>query len=132
MTDYFVPRNREIQQLESVFKPLPQSNQRSLFVVYGLGGIGKTQLCADFARRNYGHFSAVLWLDGTSKDALRQSLADAAYRIPNYQATEWLHTSQVNVQETVEILLRWLSRSGNTQWLLIFDSINKSWPSADP
>jgi KaiC/GvpD/RAD55 family RecA-like ATPase len=58
-----------------------QSAQQRTFVVYGTGGIGKTQLCAKFAKTNVERFSAVFWLDGSSKDALQRSIAGAGLRL---------------------------------------------------
>jgi adenylylsulfate kinase-like enzyme len=46
---------------------LPRSRmqmRRKVFVLYGLGGIGKTQLAVEFARKHQSTFSAIFWLDG--------------------------------------------------------------------
>jgi hypothetical protein len=85
VTEHFVQRERETAQLEKLFIPDVDADadgkRRKVFVVYGLGGMGKTQLCVEYVRRHKNNFSAIFWLDGSSKDALRQSLADAAARV---------------------------------------------------
>lgn len=93
--------------------------------------MGKTQLCVEFARKCKERFSAVFWLDGSSKDALRQSLAGAAMRLPDRDTSASLHSSQASVdsQGPIDTLLQWLSRSDNTRWLLIFDNVDRDWQS---
>lgn len=53
---------------------------RKVAVVHGLGGIGKTQLVVEFARKHEGRFSAIFWLDGSSEASLKQSFVEAAQR----------------------------------------------------
>lgn len=67
-----------MQQLEQFFHPAQPSSgrRRQVFVVNGLGGIGKTQLAVEFARKHHWRYSAVLWLDGSSID---KSFVDIAY-----------------------------------------------------
>jgi hypothetical protein len=86
MSNNFVDRPFDTTELERCLlpqQPPPQrSRGRKLFVLYGLGGIGKTQLAADFARRHQTRFSSVFWLDGRLEDWLKHSLAGCANRIP--------------------------------------------------
>ena len=53
----------------SLLTPNPQDG-RKIHVLHGLGGIGKTQLAIAYARRYQKSYSAILWLDGKSKDTL--------------------------------------------------------------
>ncbi len=94
-----------------------------------MGGIGKTQLCADFARRHQEDFSAIFWLDGSSRDALRQGLAAAYIRLPMHSASVFQPSSSasIDVQEAIEQFLQWLSQPDNTKWLLIFDNVDRDW-----
>jgi len=88
VSDNFVDRPSDTAELEQCLLPQSRSrldHRRRIFVLYGLGGIGKTQLAADFARRHQATFSSVFWLDGRSEDQLRQSLAGYASRIPEGQ-----------------------------------------------
>ena len=125
MADHFVSRPAESDQLESFFRRTSQSPRRLFFVVHGLGGIGKTQLCVDFARRHQKQFSAVFWLDGSSRDALRQGLVDASLRLPGRQT----HPSRASydLQEAIDGILQWLSLPDNIDWLLIFDNADRDW-----
>jgi hypothetical protein len=129
-TDYFVSRDVDMRQLTGFFAS--QSNaagQQRVFVVRAMGGMGKTQLCAEFAKTHAAQFSAVFWLDGSSKDSLLRSMATAASRLPQMsQAT----TAPADVAELSDGLLRWLSLEGNTKWLIVIDNIDRDWQSKPP
>ena len=125
-----------MEQLEAFFQGNSALARRKIFVVHGLGGMGKTQLCVEYARKHKDAFSAVLWLDGSSKDALRQSLADAALRLPKGPGTAAARSTQAtdDLAGSIDVLLRWLSQPDNTRWLLILDNVDRDWqlPQKDP
>lgn len=138
MTEHFVQREAEIRQLEEFFQPNADKQRRKVFVVNGLGGMGKTQLCVEYARRHKEDFTAVFWLDGSSKDALRQSLANAMTRLPREYSALGGHSvlDAHDVDGSTEVLLQWLSLEANTGWMLVLDNIDHEWQgasgSADP
>ncbi|KAK5653385.1 hypothetical protein OQA88_8870 [Cercophora sp. LCS_1] len=131
VSNHFVARPSVTAELEECLLPRRRSRetQRRIFVLYGLGGIGKTQLAADFARRHQAVFSSVFWLDGRSEDRLRQSLASCATRIPEGQVSERsrnavLH-SEEDLKAVVADVLGWLAQPDNSDWLLIFDNVDQ-------
>jgi len=134
----FVPRNVEMTRLTQVLLPT-QTDQmrRKVFIVHGLGGIGKTQLSVEFTRQHQRSYSAVFWVDGSTNERLRRSIADLASRLPQHQISEgsrnYSHRGRANVDEVVEDVLKWLSQPLNDQWLLIFDNVDRefSGPSRD-
>lgn len=106
-----------------------QREQRpKIFVLYGLGGIGKTQMAANFARRHQATFSSVFWLDGRSEDRLRQSLAGCASRIPQGQIPDRCWNNVPGNADDLDIVvadvLDWLALPDNADWLLIFDNVD--------
>jgi hypothetical protein len=142
VTEYFVQRDRETSQLEKFFEDDADADadgkRRKVFVVYGMGGMGKTQLCVEYVRRHRRDFSAIFWLDGSSKDALRQSLTDAASRVAregSMSAGQPVPDPH-DVNGAIEALQQWLSSHANTDWLLVFDNVDREWQgaggSADP
>ena len=133
MTEHFVQREAEMRQLEKFFQPDADKKRRKVFVVNGLGGMGKTQLCVEYARRHKADFTAVYWLDGSSKDALRQSLGSAAARVARDVPSSAMSLPQdfQNVDETIAALLRWLSLEANTGWLLVLDNVDREWQGAN-
>jgi hypothetical protein len=124
----FVDRPAEMMGLELALLPRPDQSQRQrTYVLHGLGGIGKTQLTVEFARRHHRRFSSVFWLDGRSEDILKRSIAGHASRIPQGQIAE---TSRTYAGDSSADVMAWLARSDNTAWLLIFDNVDQEY-SAD-
>ena len=129
--NHFVERDSEMVQLERFFNLTTPTfiSRRKVFVVHGLGGIGKTQFAVEFARRHHGKFSTVLWLDGSSIDKLRQSFIDVAYRLPQDQltasTTEHLERSNPSADIIIRGVLQWLDLPTNEHWLLIIDNVDR-------
>ena len=97
-------------------------------VLQGLGGIGKTQLVVTFIKQQRDAFSAIFWLDGKNEDILKQSFADMAKRLYNkYPASILLATAAASKDpdQIVDAMKQWLSVKGNTQWMLVFDNVDK-------
>jgi hypothetical protein len=134
VTDHFVKRVTEMAQLEKFFGTDIDADgkQRKVFVVHGLGGMGKTQLCVEYVRQHKADFTAIFWLDGSSKDALRQSLAGAAARVvrEGRLTTERPLQDSQDVDGSIAALLHWLSLDANTGWLLVLDNIDREWQGA--
>ena len=80
---------RRLERVLTLYNQAQSEDYRQQVVVlHGLGGIGKTQLAAEFARRHQAAFTSVFWLDGNSEDSLKQSITDCAGRIPEGQIPE--------------------------------------------
>ncbi|CVK91842.1 related to ankyrin 3 [Fusarium proliferatum] len=124
VSDHFIDRPADRAALEDCLLPKQGANaRRKLFILHGLGGIGKTQLAVDFARRHKTAFSAIFWLDGRSEDQLRHSLANCATRIPEFNAPN--QGSKDELDAAVMAMMTWVSRPDNTRWLLIFDNVDQ-------
>lgn len=134
----FVDRASEMEGLERYLFSTRQRRRRKVVVLNGLGGIGKTQLSIEFARRHCLRFSAVFWLDGRSKDSLRRSLAAIASRIPKGQILESSRAHSPGSTEELDAAIKnvmdWLSIPDNASWLLILDNVDQDYrdPHAGP
>ncbi|KAG5798512.1 hypothetical protein H9Q69_002454 [Fusarium xylarioides] len=135
--DKFVTRPADTAELEKCLLPQrshAQRTSRKIFVLFGLGGVGKTQLSIDFARRHQAAFSSVFWLDGKSEDQLKRSIAGCISKIPKDQVPEtsrrWTDScthSQDKLDDAVANVMKWLKQPDNCEWLLIFDNVDKDW-----
>ena len=123
-------------ELERVLLSRPKRGQgqcqrQRTYVLRGLGGIGKTQLAVEFARRHHRRFSSVFWLDGRSEDIIKRSIVSCAGRIPQGQIPEtsrgYAGDSSADVDTVVKHVMAWLARPDNTAWLLIFDNVDREY-----
>jgi hypothetical protein len=116
-------------QLEKFYQPDADRKRRKIFVVHGLGGMGKTQLCVEYVREHKEDFTAVFWLNGSSKDVLRQSLANALASVvmEGSLSTELPASDTRDVDEAIAASHKWLSSETNTGWLLVFDNVDREW-----
>jgi hypothetical protein len=121
-----------IEQL--LLEPMPATSptrrsRRTAVVVHGLGGIGKTQLAVEFARKHYHRFSAVFWLDGSSEASLKHSFVGMARRLPCDELTAdgvaLLGDAAVEADVAVRECQRWLSMPSNSRWLLLIDNADR-------
>jgi nucleoside phosphorylase len=127
----FAERLQDTQVLERVLLSQGRKRQRRMLVMHGLGGAGKTQLAADFARGHQHGFSSVLWLDGSSESSIKQSLAAFGGRIPAGQIPDTSRMYAVgqggDVDAVVRHVMDWLSIPGNNSWLVVVDNVDRDY-----
>ncbi|KIJ99011.1 hypothetical protein K443DRAFT_102937, partial [Laccaria amethystina LaAM-08-1] len=71
----FTGRTEVIAKLKRHFSNTNNSAQkRKYFLLYGMGGIGKTQISLKFAEEMSGSFSQVFWVDASSSVTISQAL----------------------------------------------------------
>lgn len=119
-------------ELERTLLPQRRNQRQKVFVLHGLGGIGKTQLAVEFARRHHRAFSSVFWLNGSSEDSMKQSLARCASRIPAGQILESSRAYSStgdggDVNGVVVEVMGWLAHPDNTDWLVVFDNVDREY-----
>ena len=126
----FVARDQEMNDLKENLFPKPtRETRRKVFVLHGLGGSGKTQLAIEFAQISQKIFSSIFWLNGDSKESVRQSLAQIGRKLPKDQVpdlcTRSFKTSPEELDEIIKNILNWFDQPENNRWLLIFDNIDR-------
>ena len=121
-TSRFVARQEE---LAAIHETLGGGTSRRAVTLYGLGGIGKTQLAIAYAKAHGSDYSAVLWLNIKDEDSVKQSYARIARRIlrEHPSASQLVSiTDESQLDEIVTAVKRWLEHAKNTRWLMLFDN----------
>jgi tetratricopeptide (TPR) repeat protein len=109
---FFTGRADDLDRLRQNFaRQVPRSPVQA---IYGLGGIGKSQLALEYAYRFARDYDAVWWLRAEDPATLAADFADlaVALRLPG--------RSEPDKRAAVEAVKQWLSQ--HSRWLLIFDS----------
>jgi CO dehydrogenase nickel-insertion accessory protein CooC1 len=82
--------------------------------LYGLGGVGKTQVAQEYAHRFMAAYDLVWWVPSERTEEISQSLAELARKLE-------LRVGD-NVAEAAEAALEELRKDTIPRWLLIFDN----------
>ncbi|MFF1409760.1 tetratricopeptide repeat protein [Streptomyces sp. NPDC058289] len=87
-------------------------------VLSGMGGVGKTQLAADHARRAWadGQVDLLVWVTAATRQAVIDAYAQAAADI--------LHTDPADPERAAQAFLAWLEPApGRPRWLIVLDDV---------
>ena len=114
------PRNPRFTGRDDMLTELRRrlnSGEATLVVqaLYGLGGVGKTQLALEYAHRFAADYDLVWWIDAEQPVLIPEQLAALATRLDL--------PSGPTVADTVERVLAELR--GRARWLLIFDNAER-------
>ena len=137
--DKFVGRNTELTTLAQLMISSSTNNmQRKICLLHGIGGVGKSQLAAEFARKHQENFSAIFWIASSTKEKLKRSIAALALKLPQHQIPERarsvLKNAGKDLDAIIDDVLKWFSQPFNNKWLLIFDNVDREYSaqSEDP
>jgi tetratricopeptide (TPR) repeat protein len=113
---FFTGREDMLKQLK---ENLESSKQTELTqqALSGLGGVGKTQIAAEYAHRYRKDYQAVLWVEAETDASLSNSVVDIASLL---DLPEKDQPEREFVQQAVQ---RWLT--SNSSWLLILDNVEE-------
>lgn len=98
-----------------------QAANRKVHVLYGLGGIGKTQLAIAYAQKYQEKYSAIVWINGSNQDTVLQSLAVFA------KNSKIVCGAEPSIKADAQAALQWLARKENCRWLMIFDNVDQDY-----
>jgi hypothetical protein len=118
--DNFIGREAEISQLGEWLSHTP--GKQKIVVLWGLGGMGKTQLSVHFAIRYQQEYSSIIWLNAQSETTLKAGLGSLATRISDDVDQEIVADPRKDEDQAVQYARKWLSKTENQNWLLIFDN----------
>jgi hypothetical protein len=118
----FVARRKELSDMHEL---LDGRDGRSISVLHGLGGIGKTQLAVSYLHQHKSRYSAIFWIDASSNDSVMLGFNNIARQIlRQHPSTATLASVDLegSASRVAEAVISWLRLAGNTRWLLIFDN----------
>lgn len=142
--DFFVGRQDILEQLDSI---LSEARSKHTAVLYGIGGIGKTQIAIHYMYTKNNNISAVLWLNASSLKSLQESflgiaqqLVDHYVRLVSFAQPPYGRVAEIlglkgmvdeagRVKKSIhepdsvaQAVLAWLSLQSNQRWLAVYDN----------
>ena len=104
----FTDRDDEIDGLRSTLR------ESAICAVYGLGGVGKSQLAAEYAHRHRDDYDVAWWVRAEDEQTRTEDLAELAY------ALRAASRADGDQRAAAEAAKRWLEQ--HNRWLLILDN----------
>jgi hypothetical protein len=117
--DDFVGREAELTQLQEWLAPQPKC--QNVVAIYGLGGMGKTQLGMQFVRKFGDSYSAVFWLNAKDEATVKTGLAKLGMEVTEDGTGQSLGDPREE-ERRIKQARQWLSRPENEKWLVIYDN----------
>ena len=108
-----------------IHKALTDADGRGIVVLYGMGGVGKTRLAANYAENHRANYSDIFWVDTETEDSAKMSYAGIAKQImqEHPSAVQFSAiTTDSEEDEVVTAVKKWLIHPRNTRWLMICDN----------
>ncbi|KAM3455313.1 hypothetical protein NHJ6243_008570 [Beauveria neobassiana] len=119
---YFVARQDELRQMHKLLRGLAG---RLTVILYGLGGMGKTQLAMAYMKRHFSEYHVAIWLNARDEMALKQSFARAAEKIQRLGPSLSYLSAALESRDLDEIwtaVKRWLEEPMNNRWIVTYDN----------
>ena len=129
----FVPRTEIMRDIEQQFFDRSHTRQK-LLVLFGPGGIGKSQMAREYASQHRDDYDSIFWTNGKTEPSLRHSLAQIAESIPLTQvldANKKVPKNEGDVERAMHAVQSWLSSNGNDRWLIVIDNVDAQSEGSD-
>lgn len=108
----FTGREEELGKLKQALCPSLSSTTPTavprIYVIYGMGGAGKSEVALGFAHENRSEYWGVFWIDGRSESSITNGFVTIARRCGQHD-------------ESLEGSIAWLQTTSHS-WLLIIDN----------
>ena len=112
---FFTGRAGILEELDALLRTSEAVTPTQSYALYGLGGIGKTQLVVEYAYQHAREFAAIFWIGAESVETIVASFLDIAevLQLPQRQ--------EADQQQAIAAVQRWLTT--HPGWLLIWDNL---------
>jgi tetratricopeptide (TPR) repeat protein len=86
-------------------------------VIVGMGGIGKTELAAEYLHRNIAVYEIIWWIRAEYPDTVREALVQLAQQLGLPQAAPGSDRDRA-----IGAVMDWLGSATHSTWLLVYDN----------
>ncbi|CCX33417.1 Similar to Nephrocystin-3; acc. no. Q6AZT7 [Pyronema omphalodes CBS 100304] len=143
---HFCGRRRELQKIHTEFKRLnANSSHTNIVVLHGLGGMGKTQIAAQYAYSYRNFYSSIWWINASTTGTVFEDILRLAQDLISHHANMQRQTLKapdytgiavalglprgaidergvlVDTTNVTGAVQTWLS-AGNQRWLVVVDN----------
>ncbi|EGO26606.1 hypothetical protein SERLADRAFT_447764 [Serpula lacrymans var. lacrymans S7.9] len=117
---HFAGRDQELHTIKQLFGSI-QDDVPSRCAIYGMPGIGKTQLTLQYAKLSYQQkqYTYVFWISGATVEKLNQGFVKLLNLVS--------HPERNNPEQDARLVAarRWLEDCSATSWLVVFDNVSR-------
>ncbi len=118
---FFTGRKKELDSLKEIFiSHPPASSDNIVRLIYGLPGMGKTELTRAFAREHQQNFSIIWFVNSATAEEKNQSYRELAEKL-NISILD--KESPQQIKRKVHACLQ--NHTYDKPWLLVFDNVEK-------
>lgn len=114
----FFSRSEEVKRVRETLDHREDEKKLRIMAIYGLGGVGKTQLALHYANTSFSLYDVVAWIPSETQIKMTQALSVLAQKL-GLKENEDEDDSQASLK-----VRDWLNSSGHT-FLLIFDNVER-------
>jgi hypothetical protein len=111
----FWGREKALQAIKEALDPEESFGSLKAFALYGMGGVGKTQIALQYANRNRDQYDVILWVAADNTISVGQSFRDIARNLGLVKSDE-------EIQDAVAAILKvkgWFTETRKLQhWVL--------------
>lgn len=117
---HFVGREAELQTLHDKLTSGETAVIHQPEALYGLGGVGKTEIAAEYAHRHSGDYEVVWWIRAEQEDSIRAALISLGRQLglKDFHPEERDYSSRL-------VLDALRAGKPHEHWLLIFDNVTR-------
>jgi tetratricopeptide (TPR) repeat protein len=106
-----------VAELEMMSDNLNTQQPPHLQVIFGMGGIGKTEIAIEYIHRNIDKYEIIWWIRAEHHDRVRDALVKLGQRLELRQAT-----TDSSRDRTITAVLETLQSEARSSWLLVYDN----------
>lgn len=123
ITDTFYGRVKELQEIREALDPFRRG--RKSVLLCGIGGSGKTQLALRHVQQDLQRYSAVLWVNASTKEHARLSFTQAAGTISSRWPPDLPAVYRRDKDDPVLMVTARFRSTRYSNWLLVVDSADE-------